>query len=139
MSLLLIAHLLRQIQVFLTDYSTPKNTLQQIKYIWSVNPGGPGTAGFADRTEQSVSDSSSARSAKYADIAQPVEQRPFKAWVGGSIELRYDCHRQSLVLFIRCAEHHPLSAPSHGRCSQAVRQRIVVPPIAGSTPVIYPK
>ena len=79
--------------------------------IWSVNPGGPGTAGFADRTEKSVSDSSSARSAKYADIAQMVEQRPFKAWVGGSIELGYDCHRQSLVLFIRCAEHHPLSAP----------------------------
>ena len=52
--------------------------------IWSVNPGGPGTAGFADRTEVSVSDSSSARSAKYADIAQMVEQRPFKAWVGGS-------------------------------------------------------
>ena len=76
-----------------------------------MNLGGPGTAGFADRTEQSVSDSSSARSAKYADIAQLVEQRPFKAWVGGSIELRYDCHRQSLVLFIRCAEHHPLSAP----------------------------
>ena len=103
-----------------------------------MNPEGPGTAGFADRTEGSVSDSSSARSAKYADIAQLVEQRPFKAWVGGSIELRYDCHRQSLVLFIRCAEHHPLSAPSHGGCSQAVRQRIVVPPIAGSIPVIYP-
>ena len=27
----------------------------------------------------------------------------------------------------------------HGGCSQAVRQRIVVPPIAGSIPVIYPK
>ena len=107
--------------------------------IWSVNPEGLGTAGFADRTEGSVSDSSSARSAKYADIAQLVEQRPFKAWVGGSIELRYDCHRQSLVLFIRYAEHHPLSAPNHGGCSQAVRQRIVVPPIAGSIPVIYPK
>ena len=33
-----------QIQVFLIDYNTPQNTLQQIKYIWSVNPGGPGTA-----------------------------------------------------------------------------------------------
>ena len=35
---------LRQIQVFLTDYSTFQNTLQQIKYIWSVNPEGLGTA-----------------------------------------------------------------------------------------------
>ena len=54
-----------------------------VLHTWSVNPEGLGTAGFADRTEQSVSDSSSARSAKYADIAQLVEQRPFKAWVGG--------------------------------------------------------
>ena len=68
-----------------------------------------------------------------------VEQRPFKAWVGGSIVSGYDCHRQSLVLFIRYAELHPLSAPTHGGCSQAVRQRIVVPPIAGSIPVIHPK
>ena len=58
-----------------------------------MNLGGPGTAGFADRTEGSVSDSSSARSAKYADIAQMVEQRPFKAWGGGSIVSGYDCHR----------------------------------------------
>ena len=61
-----------------------QKTAKTSKNIWSVNPGGPGTAGFADRTEQSVSDSSSARSAKYADIAQLLEQRPFKAWVGGS-------------------------------------------------------
>ena len=53
-----------------------------------MNPGGPGTAGFADRTEASVSDSSSARSAKYADIAQLVEQRPFKAVMLGSSPAR---------------------------------------------------
>ena len=60
-----------QDSISLTDYSIHPNTLQQIKYTWSVNLEGPGTAGFADRTEKSVSDSSSARSAKYADIAAP--------------------------------------------------------------------
>ena len=82
-----------------------------------MNPGGPGTAGFADRTEQSVSDSSSARSAKYANIAQLVEQRPFKAWVGGSI---------------------PTVRTNHGGCSQAVRQRNVNPPVLPSLVRVQP-
>ena len=33
---------------------------------------------------------------------------------------------------------NPSVRTNHGGCSQAVRQRIVVPPIAGSIPVIYP-
>ena len=32
----------------------------------------------------------------------------------------------------------PAGVTIHGGCSQAVRQRIVVPPIAGSIPVIHP-
>ena len=77
-----------------------KLTSPTSKNIWSVNLGGPGTAGFADRTDVSVSDSSSARSAKYADIAHMVEQRPFKAWVGGSSPVGITNHLDILELVL---------------------------------------